>query len=577
METTWLTLSKAFFSSFSFRGLLVVLTTVVFVDLYWSMLKAWVRFAWHNLGLVLILALLYGFIYQEVGEDYGIPALFWNEDKLNQFYAGMASTMLVGLLLILAFYKESFRKEPNPPGPFWDAMGQLRGSGWPWKPWRWIDAHRLATSNFYRLSVYFKMVGTPLLVYLAIPALWPAGSGGPLINPDVGVERYWYIWLAGIVAGVAIVAVIIIMSIILFDYVMVRIFSTLVETDANPDDPDNDDALSASLTTTGVLTLAAYIVMAWPCYGIVTAAFAICRPAGTGRRDLLGPVLRGPGERAAHPAVRDRASSGVDRCHPGIVLAAGVRGEPSPVFLPLPGSQLRAGRSGQPLLSVHAGGPRIGRRSRRLRTGGLRCGLVRDGGRHRRARRLAGRTVGTESDARGGGGQWRRHPRGGLDGGRLEDAGGEVSRLFVPRPAGDGGIRRHGGAGLFVESVNPPGANAGDAPHAPGVLEQVVDVSSRDGLTRVAKQLVLRDLPRSFLPIELGSVADRGTELQQAWAPPTPGGPRLDVPLSSMADGEPPRMAALDRLQSDAGPGWAAIDHQQSRPRWLDPNPRRAD
>ncbi len=538
METTWLTLSKAFFSSFSFRGLLVVLTTVVFIDLYWSMLKAWVRFAWHNLGLVLILALLYGFIYQEAGEDYGIPALFWNEDKLTQFYAGMALTMLVGLLLILAFYKESFQSKPNRPGQFWDAMGQLRGSGWPWKPWRWIDAQRLATSNFYRLSVYFKVVGTPLLVYLAIPALWPAGSGGPLINPDVGVERYWYIWLAGIVAGVLLMAIIIIMSIFLFDYAIVRIFPSLGATDANPDDPDNDDALSASLTTTSVLTLAAYIVMAWPCYGIVTAAFAICALLG-----LVGVIYSAlffavlGSERDIRPfgMANPRAWTGAILAF-FLLLASVANHRPYSYHFPglsyAPADRVDLCRRFMQE-DIESGGDSLGCGPGAF--GAVSAVMVNDSAAliaWRGGPSVPKRTLAVVAVSGGGvrAAAWTAVVLK-----TLEEKVPDFSYHVRLMTGASGGMV---GAALFVESVDPPGANAGDAPHAPGVLEQVVDVSSRDGLTRVAKQLVLRDLPRSFLPIELGPVADRGTELQQAWAPPTPGGPRLDVPLSSLADGE---------------------------------------
>jgi hypothetical protein len=96
------------------------------------------------------------------------------------------------------------------------------------------------------------------------------------------------------------------------------------------------------------------------------------------------------------------------------------------------------------------------------------------------------------------------------------------------------------GAALFVQTVDPPGRNPGGAPHATGMLPKVVDTSARDGLTRVAKQLVLHDLPRAFLPFELGSVADRGTRLEHTWTDEMveAGGPRLDVSQASLAGGE---------------------------------------
>ncbi len=502
------------------------------------MLKAWIRFAWHNLGLVLIVALLYGFIYQEVGEDYGIPALFWNEDRLNQFYAGMALTMLVGLLLILAFYKESLQSKPDEPGQFWEAMGRLKGSGWPWKPWRWIDPDRLAASHFYRLSVYLRVVGTPLLVYLAIPAFWPAGSGGPLITPDVGVERYWYVWLAGIVAGVVVMAVILIISIVVFDYMIVRIFFGWIATRADLDDPDNDDSLSASLTTTGVLTLACYIVMAWPCYGIVTAAFAVCALLG-----LVGVIYSAllfailGSERTVRPfgIAHPRAWTGVVMVV--LLLMASVSNH-RPYSYHFPGLS-------------YAPADRVD---------------------------LCRRFMQEDIDSSGAGAGCGPGPSGAVPGEMVNDSaalnawlGGPSApnRTLAVVAVSGGGIRAAAwtavvlktleeripdfsyhvrlvtgasggmvGAALFVESVAPPGRNAGDAPHAPGVLGQVVEVSSRDGLTGVAKHLVLRDLPRSFLPIPLGQVSDRGTELQRAWAPPKSGGPRLDVALSSLAEGE---------------------------------------
>ena len=557
METTWLTLSKAFLSSFSFRGLLVVLTSVVFLDLYWSMLWAWVRLAWHNLGLVVLLALLYGFIYQEVGEDYGIPALFWNEDKLNQFYAGMALTMLVGLLLILAFYKESFQSRPNQQGQFWDAMGRLTESGWPWKPWRWIDAHRLATSNFYRLSVYLRVVGTPLLIYLAIPAFWPAGSGGPLINPDVGVERYWYIWLAGIVAGVAIVSVIILFSIVLFDYVIVRIFPSLIAIDANTDDPDNDDALSASVTTTGVLTLASYVAMAWPCYGIVTAAFAICALLG-----LVGVIYSAVffailgSERDIRPfgVAHPRAWTGIVL---GVLLVLASMSNHRPYSYHFPGlSYAPADRVDLCRRfmqeEVESGDDAVGCGPGAF--GAVPSEMVNDSGALNAWRGVPSQPNRTLAVVAVSGGGIRAAAWTAVVLKTLEEKIPDFSYHVRLVTGASGGMV---GAALFVESVNPPGTNAGDAPHAPGVLGQVVDVSSRDGLTRVAKHLVLRDLPRSFLPIELGPVADRGTELQRTWAPRTAGArdwtcPCQRWPRASSRDGDPRSSSARCSLKMGA-------------------------
>jgi hypothetical protein len=529
METTWLDLFKSFFSGFSIRSPLVILATIVFVGLYRSMLKALIRFAWHNLGLVLLGGLLYGFIYQQVGEDYGVPALFWNENKLNQFYAGMASTMVVGLMLILAFYRESFLDVPNQPGKFWDALGE---SG------RWIDANRLGTSNFYRLLAYLVVVGTPLLAYLAIPAFSPAGSGTPLITPDVGVERYPYIWLAGIVAGVAVLAIVLLFSILLFDYLIVWLFPTLVANNANTDDPNNDDVLSASVTTTGLLMLVAYTAMAGPFYQIVTDAFAICALLG------LAGVIYSALFFAVLGSQRNIRPFGLEhpRAWTGAVLAL--------LLLLASVANHRPYSYHFPGLS-YATADRVDLYQRFMREEAASGGDGGGGG--PKVIPAAGSTMVDDDAARnawlGGESEPKRTlaivaaSGGGIRAAAwtavvlktLEEKIPDFSYHVRLVTGASGGMV---GAALFVQSVDPPGRNPGNAPHAPGVLDQVVAVSARDGLTQVAKQLALRDLPRSFLPIELGPVTDRGIMLERAWAPPTPESPRLDVSMASLADGE---------------------------------------
>ena len=531
METVWLTIAELL-SGFTLRVPLLILATVVLVFFYWPLLRALFRLALHHFGLVLIGGLLYGFIYQGLGEEYGVPALFWNEVYFHQLLAGLASTTLIGVLLVLVFYGEAVgwnsEADPDDPRHIWTALERLQG--WAWC-WRWIEAPSLRNSNFYRLCVFLAIVGLPCFVYLAIPAVTAAGMGGPLIHGEIGVTRLALAWLPGIGLGVAFLIVILLVSIVVFDWMVVPLFfRALRPADANTDDPNSDDVLSASITTAGVLIVLSYVTLAVPpAYGIVRPAVAICALLGlVGLAcSVLGFMILGS-TRAIRPfgVSRSRLWIGVLAA---LLAVSGVVANHRPYLYHFPNmSYAPADRA--KLMQRFA-------REANLDGTPARTTMLNDQAALDAWRGDASQPKRTLAVVAVSGGGIRAAVWTAVALRKLEETIEDFSYHVRLVTGASGGMV---GAALFVQTVDPPGRNPNGAPHAPGMFSKVVETSAHDGLTNVAKQLVLRDLPRSFVPFELGPVADRGTELERAWAGGSAQetGPRLDVPQTSLVDGE---------------------------------------
>ncbi|MBX6316235.1 MAG: hypothetical protein IRY99_25480 [Isosphaeraceae bacterium] len=84
------------------------------------------RFAVSHLNLFLILVLLYALVYAQLGNDLGIPYLFWHEDFRTRISASLGATLLLGVLGVIAFYLD--------PYPRWTGR----------KTWIWLKKDRYA-------------------------------------------------------------------------------------------------------------------------------------------------------------------------------------------------------------------------------------------------------------------------------------------------------------------------------------------------------------------------------------------------------------------------------------------------
>src|SRR5438045_3550598 len=155
--------------------------TVVYFRPLWDWLC---RFPLLLAEAALILSLIWGF----VGRDFGIPSLFWHEQPLLQFVAGVATALLIGKLCFVGFLlsaREDWLQDPPPLFSPW-----VRSCVKDWiPPWfrRLIDP--VPASLWWYLGVTWPW----LLLLIVWRALLPAGSDSELtrkIGHDVFTESF---------------------------------------------------------------------------------------------------------------------------------------------------------------------------------------------------------------------------------------------------------------------------------------------------------------------------------------------------------------------------------------------------
>jgi hypothetical protein len=218
-----------------------ILLVLILAWSYSGFWKSLYRFVVRYLGLLLVLVLLYALVYAQLGTALGLPYLFWHEDFRTRVSASMGSTLLLGLIGIIAFYldpypwsteqmtadwlrvDEHFRQEvsawwsrlaravtghrpPRPPPEPQDAPTSIRSAP------TWVDLLKFCANvvldpisisplqgwveprqeNQLRLQRFLRTCRTPFLLLLLAPAVLPGVfTEVPRIAPTGGLWTRW--------------------------------------------------------------------------------------------------------------------------------------------------------------------------------------------------------------------------------------------------------------------------------------------------------------------------------------------------------------------------------------------------
>ncbi len=169
---------------------------------YLQSLPELLRFAFRHAAIVFVVVLVYGLVYGQIGTDYGIVSLFWNDRLTTRISASLAVTLLLADLGIVVYFAapELVAAMIGPP------------------PWEKPDTTRTVGENLAYLSRFLTKGGLPFVLLLLAPALLPAvfpGVPRTAASMDGGWAAYAIdalIWGSGIAIG-AIVPLLFLLSI----------------------------------------------------------------------------------------------------------------------------------------------------------------------------------------------------------------------------------------------------------------------------------------------------------------------------------------------------------------------------
>lgn len=97
----------------------LVLGPILLLLYYREFCRPLYRFVTTYLGLALILVLLYLLVYAVVGNDLGLPPLFWHEDAISRVAASTGATLLLALIGVIAFYLDMYPLETGEKTRTW--------------------------------------------------------------------------------------------------------------------------------------------------------------------------------------------------------------------------------------------------------------------------------------------------------------------------------------------------------------------------------------------------------------------------------------------------------------------------
>lgn len=232
-----------------------VLGAVALLSAYLRWLPALVRFAFGHAALVLAVVLVYGIVYGQIGSDYGLVSLFWNDSPTTRISASLGVTLLMADLGVLVYYAAP------------QLVASLIGPP-PWRSHGRNDKSRTVGENLAYLRRFLAIGGFPFLLLLLAPALLPAvfpvvprsawslSDGLSAYGTDLGI------WAAGIVLGLAVTRLIL--------FAIGRLNRLTTAGDARR------DRVGGSIVVFYLVFASFYIISAWPLYGLVSPAFAIC-------------------------------------------------------------------------------------------------------------------------------------------------------------------------------------------------------------------------------------------------------------------------------------------------------------
>ncbi len=83
---------------------IAVMGAGVLMLFYLQSLPELLRFAFRHAAIVFVVVLVYGLVYGQIGTDYGIVSLFWNDRLTTRISASLAVTLLLADLGIVVYF-----------------------------------------------------------------------------------------------------------------------------------------------------------------------------------------------------------------------------------------------------------------------------------------------------------------------------------------------------------------------------------------------------------------------------------------------------------------------------------------
>src|SRR5262249_28503988 len=145
---------------------LAVLLGVVIIAVYRAHLWAIAEFAATHLLFPAVLVVAFGIVYGLIGAGYGLPSLFWHDRLPTRMGAATATTRLLALAGVRAFYAAGPRggEAVGPdPGAVEDLLATVAPSLF----------HGTARGEAEQLARFLVVAGAPFLLLLLAPALLP--------------------------------------------------------------------------------------------------------------------------------------------------------------------------------------------------------------------------------------------------------------------------------------------------------------------------------------------------------------------------------------------------------------------
>jgi hypothetical protein len=233
---------------------LAVVGAGVLIRAYLASLPALIRFAFGHAAIVIVVIVVYGIVFGQIGTDYGLDSLFCNDQVLTRVSASLGVTLLLADLGVIVYFASP------------ELVAVLIGS----PPWN--GKARTVRDNIDYLGRFLTAGGMPLLLLLLAPALLPAVFPEIRRSSDVGTAWYWAycvdlaIWASGIALGVVITALIL------------RLIHALAGLWGGVNGM-RDDLRISILIFYGAF-VAVYVLLAGPFYSWVSPALAICALLG---------------------------------------------------------------------------------------------------------------------------------------------------------------------------------------------------------------------------------------------------------------------------------------------------------
>jgi hypothetical protein len=234
---------------------IAVIGAGILILAYLPSLPELLRFAFRHAALVFVVVLVYGLVYGQIGTDYGIVSLFWNDRLTTRISASLGVTLLLADLGIVVYFAAP------------ELVAAMIG------PPPWNGTPRTVAKNLAYLTRFLTKGGLPFVLLLLAPAVLPAVFTSVPRTSDAlagGWAAYAFdalIWGLGIAIGAVVPLLILFLIWLLYKKLL-------------PGGPHIKDDTRISILIFYVAFVGLYALFAGPLYDWTSPAFAICTALG---------------------------------------------------------------------------------------------------------------------------------------------------------------------------------------------------------------------------------------------------------------------------------------------------------